>query len=45
MLGENATVQIGTDKEDGDFEGDAGRAAHKVKWQVQSQRERRGGTI
>ena len=36
-LGKHAAVQIGTDEEDGNFFGDAGRAAHDQWWQARGQ--------
>ncbi len=44
-FGKHAAVQIGADEEDGDFFGDAGRAAHDLWWQARGQRSGRGRTI
>jgi len=44
-LGKHAAVQIGADQEDGDFFGDAGRAAHDLCCQARGQRSGRGRTI
>lgn len=43
-LGEDAAIQIGTDKEDGEFFRDAGRATHNLWWQERGQRGGRGET-
>ena len=44
-LGKHAAVQIGADQEDGDFFGDAGRAAHDLWWQARGQRNGKRRTI
>jgi len=44
-LGKHAAVQIGADQEDGDFFGDAGRAAHDLWWQARGQRSGKRKTI
>ena len=44
VLGEDATIQIGADEEDGDLFRDASTAAHNLWWQERGQKRGGGGT-